>query len=254
MDYTINALARLAGISTRTLRYYDQVGLLSPARMPTNGYRIYGPAEVDKLQQILFFRALGVSLDEIGRLLKSPDFDREATLKSHLAALVKQREQLDMLIKTVSRTIDALKGGTSMNDSEKFEGLKQQWIHKNEAAYGKEIRERFGDEAIDASNRKIQDMSREQWDSARELSEKINAKLKLACEQGDAESTLAREVCDLHKQWLCLFWKDGSYSGAKHLALAQMYVADARFKAYYDAVHPGAAEFLLEALTAYCAG
>lgn len=254
MEYTINELARMAGISTRTLRYYDQVGLLSPARLPTNGYRIYGPAEVDKLQQILFFRALGVSLDEIGRLLKSPDFDRETTLKSHLTALVKQREQLDRLIKNVSKTIDALKGGTSMDDQEKFEGLKQQWIRENETAYGEEIRERFGDEAMEASSRKVQDMSREQWENARELSEQINAKLKLACEQGDAESALAREVCDLHKQWLCLFWKDGSYSVEKHLALAQMYVADDRFKAYYDAILPGAAEFLLKALTAYRAG
>ena len=82
MEYSIQELSRLSGVTTRTLRWYDQIGLLKPARVAETGYRYYGPAEVDKLQQILFFRALGVSLDEIGRLLKSPDFDRETTLKS----------------------------------------------------------------------------------------------------------------------------------------------------------------------------
>lgn len=253
MDYTIHALAKLAGISTRTLRYYDQIGLLSPARIPANGYRIYGPAEVDTLQQILFYRALGVPLDEIGRLLHAPEYSRREALESHLAALQQKKEQIDTLIKNVTKTIGTLKGETTMNDTEKFEGFKRKLIDNNEAAYGKEIRERFGDDAIEASNQKVQAMTQEQWEKAQELSQLINTKLQLACELGDPESVLAREVCELHRQWLCLFWKDGAYSKEKHAALAQAYGLDERFKAYYDAVHPGAADFLMRALTIYCA-
>jgi DNA-binding transcriptional MerR regulator len=110
MEYTIQKLAKLAGVSTRTLRYYDELGLLSPARISSNGYRIYGQKEINCLQQILFYREIGVSLEEIRNILESKDFDRLSALQSHLTALVARQKQLGLLISNVEKTIKDMKG------------------------------------------------------------------------------------------------------------------------------------------------
>ena len=95
MEYTIQKLAELAGVTTRTLRWYDQIGLLKPSRVAESGYRYYGRAEVDRLQDILYYRALGVELARIKECLDDPSFDRLAALRNHLAALEAERERLE---------------------------------------------------------------------------------------------------------------------------------------------------------------
>ena len=122
MKYTVKQLAALSGVTPRTLRWYDLEGLLKPLRRTDAGYRLYGPQEVDRLQQILFYRELGLELSAIRRLLDDPAFDREAALQSHLAALEARRTRLDALILTVKKT---LKGASMMSDLEKFECFKQ---------------------------------------------------------------------------------------------------------------------------------
>ena len=109
MEYTVKELSKISGISTRTLRYYDQIGLLVPPRLSSSGYRIYGENEVDVLQQILFYRELGVSLGEINQLLNSPGYDKEKSLQSHLDTLVQKKARLETLINNVSDTIQSLK-------------------------------------------------------------------------------------------------------------------------------------------------
>ena len=108
MEYTVKELSKISGISTRTLRYYDQIGLLVPPRLSSSGYRIYGESEVDILQQILFYRELGVSLDEIKKLLNAPDYDKEQSLQNHLDALVQKKARIESLINNVSTTIQSL--------------------------------------------------------------------------------------------------------------------------------------------------
>jgi DNA-binding transcriptional MerR regulator len=250
MEYSINRLAKLAGVSTRTLRYYDEIGLLSPKRISSNGYRVYGQKEVDLLQQILFYRELGVPLDEVKSIVCSEKFDAMAALEGHLTALKAKREQIELLIANVERTIAAVKGEATMSDKEKFEGLKRKMVEDNERQYGKEVRERFGDAVIDASNAKFMGLTKEQYGRAEELSRRINESLKQAFEQGDPSGELAQKVCEMHKEWLCYFW--GSYSKEAHLGLAQAYVSDPRFKKYYDSIEEGCAEFLYEALKIYC--
>src|SRR4051812_26740937 len=98
MEYTVQKLARLAGISTRTLRYYDEIGILKPARINSSGYRIYGQTEVDRLQQILFYRELGVSLEQIREIVTSSSFNGVTALKEHREKLLEKRKQLDLLI------------------------------------------------------------------------------------------------------------------------------------------------------------
>jgi DNA-binding transcriptional MerR regulator len=249
MEYTVQKLGRLAGISTRTLRYYDEIGILKPARINSSGYRIYGQAEVDRLQQILFYRELGVSLEQIKEIVTSPRFDAAAALKEHHARLLEKRKQLDALIANVEKTIAASEGRTKMTDQEKFEGFKRKLVDDNERKYGKEVREKYGDEAVDRSNENFKNMTPEQYEELSRLSEEVLSTLAEAFKQGDPAGELAQKAADLHRQWLTYFWKE--YSKEAHAGVAQLYVDDERFKAYYDRDQPGTAEFLRDAIHIY---
>lgn len=250
MEYSINKLAKLSGVTTRTLRYYDEIGLLSPKRMSSNGYRVYGQHEVNLLQQILFYRESDMPLDEIKRIVLSKDFDGRAALEIHLFALLNKREQLNLLIANVEKTISSLKGEINMNDKEKFEGFKQRTLAENEQKYGEEIRNLYGSDVVEKSNNKYKKMTQEQYAEVEQVSLKINELLKVAFEQGDPSSKTARQVCALHKKWLCYFWD--SYSKEAHIGLAQMYVDDPRFTEYYDEIAVGCAVFLRDAIRIYC--
>ena len=250
MEYTINKLAKLAGVSTRTLRYYDELGLLSPARISSNEYRIYGEKEINRLQQILFYRELGVSLEEIRTILASKDFDGLSALESHLSALLARREQMDLLVANIEKTIKTMKGEMIMSDQEKFEGFLQKQVDHNERQYGEEARAKYGDERINRSNTKVLNMSKEKFIELEMLTEDLNESLKAAFEQGDPASELAQKTCELHKKWLCFYWDD--YSKEAHKGVTQMYVDDPRFTAYYDKIAPGCAAFLRDAVAIYC--
>jgi len=252
MEYTINKLSKIANVSARTLRYYDEIDLLKPARINSSGYRIYGQDEIDTLQQILFFRELGFNLEGIKEIISNADFDREKALSDHLLALLKKREQIDMLINTVTKTIGAVKGEMIMTDQEKFEGFKQKLIADNEQQYGAEIREKYGDDAIDASNAKLKGMSTEQYAEIERLSLELEGTLKAAFETGDPAGELAQKACEIHKKWLC-FYND-NYSKEYHKQLGEMYVAEERFTAYYDKIAVGCAKFLRDAINIYCRG
>jgi DNA-binding transcriptional MerR regulator len=249
MEYTIQKLGRLAGVSTRTLRYYDEIGLLKPARINSSGYRIYGSKEVDRLQQILFYRALDVDLDTIRRILNAPDFDPVRALHEHYSRLLEKRDQIDRLIANVKNTIASAEGRITMNDKDKFEGLKRKLVENNEKEYGKEIREKYGDVAVNESNQRVLNMTPEEYEKAEKLSGEILDTLKRAYETGNPAGELAQKAADLHRQWLCLYW-DG-YSKEAHAGLGEVYVADERFKAYYDKDQPGATEFLRDAIRIY---
>lgn len=249
MEYTVQQLARLAGVSPRTLRYYDEIGLLKPARINPSGYRIYGTREVDRLQQILFYRELGVSLEKIMAILSSPNFDRMQALMEHREKLLEKRAQLDLLLANVEKTIAACGGRMEMSDQEKFMGFKQQLVEENERKFGKEAREKYGDEAVDQSGRKVLNMTREQHAQLEALSNELTEVLREAFKSGNPASELAQEAADLHRQWLCFFWDD--YSREAHAGLAEMYVADERFRAHYDKEQPGMAAFLRDAILIY---
>ncbi|NLN49144.1 MAG: MerR family transcriptional regulator [Clostridiales bacterium] len=249
MEYTIKKLANMAGISTRTLRYYDEIGILKPARINTSGYRIYAQKEIDILQQVMFYKELGMELDDIKEIIKSPDFDGLSALAEHKKKLIEKKKQLDILIANVDKTIAVKEGRIKMTDKEKFEGFKQNMLDENEKEYGKEIREKYGEDAVEASNKMVQNMTKEQYDKWQELSVSISETLKEAIDTGEPAGELAQKVADMHRQWLGYTWKN--YSKEAHAGLAQMYVYDERFKDYYDKLKPGAAEFLRDAILFY---
>lgn len=249
MEYTVQKLGRLAGISTRTLRYYDEIGILKPARINSSGYRIYGQSEVDRLQQILFYRELGVSLESIKDIVTAPSFDGAKALREHREKLLEKRQQLDKLIDNVEKTIALTEGRIEMKDKEKFEGFKKKMIDDNEKKYGEEIRKKYGNDTVDKSNAKLMNMTEEQYDEVTKLAQQVTETLAEAFKYGDPASDIAQKAADLHKQWLTFYWKE--YSKEAHAGLAQMYVDDERFKAYYDKEQPGTAEFLRDAILIY---
>lgn len=249
MEYTVQKLAQLAGVSARTLRYYDEFGILKPARINSSGYRLYGQAEVDRLQQILFYRELGVSLERIREIVTEPSFDAVKALREHRARLLEKRAQLDSLIAAVDKTIAFKEGEIEMSDKEKFAAFKQKMINENEAKYGKEIREKYGEEVVEKSNKKLSNMSKEQYEESVRLGQEVLDTLYAAFKTGDPSGGLAQKAADLHRRWLCFHWY--SYSKEAHAGLAQMYVDDERFTAYYDKEQPGAAAFLRDAVLIY---
>ena len=249
MEYTIQKLGQLAGISTRTLRYYDEIDLLKPARINSSGYRIYGSKEVDRLQQILFYRELDMKLEEIKEILTSTDFDVYKSLQRHYENRVQKRIQLDKLIENVEKTILYSKGVVTMTDKEKFEGFKEKMVVDNEKEYGKEIRKKYGDSAMNKSNQKLKGMTEEEHKQITDLTDAVMETLKKAFETGDPASDIAQEAADLHGQFLSFYWD--SYSKEAHDNIAQMYVDDERFKSYYDKEQAGLAQFLRDAVKIY---
>ncbi|OMD68293.1 MerR family transcriptional regulator [Paenibacillus odorifer] len=242
-------LAELAGISTRTLRYYDEFGILKPARINSSGYRIYGRTEVDLLQQILFYRELGLSLERIKAIMTEPSFDGAKALREHHDKLLEKRQQLDLLIANVEKTLAQKEGRITMSDTEKFEGFKQKLVDDNEKKYGQEIREKYGDDTINQSNQKLKGMTEEQYAAIQQLEEEMFETLLQAMEHGDPASELAQKSADLHREWLSFYWN--SYSKEAHAGVAQLYVDDERFTEYYDKRRPGLAAFLRDAVHVY---
>lgn len=252
MEYTVQKLGQLSGVSSRTLRYYDEIGLLKPARVNTSGYRIYGEKEVDCLQHILFYRELGFNLDLIKQIMTSASFDETLALHDHHEKLLEERRRLDLLIENVEKTIASKEGRITMGDQDKFMGLKQKWINVNEKKYGDELRKKYGDERINQANRTLKNMTEKAYGEVTQLEQLIKETLAQAMVSGDPSGELAQKTADLHRQWISYYW--GDYNKEAHAGLADMYVADERFKAYYDQIEHGAAEFLKEAIHIYCKG
>jgi aspartokinase len=167
----------------------------------------------------------------------------------HREKLLAKREQIDRLIANVNKTLDEKEGRTKMSDKEKFEGFKKRMIEENEKKYGKEIREKYGEETINASNAKMMNMTQEQYDAFAKLGEKLSQTLVKAMETGGPTSELAQKTADLHKQWLMCTWS--KYTKEAHSGVAQLYVDDERFTAYYDKIKLGAAKFLRDAVHIY---
>ena len=128
MEYTIKKIANLSGVSARTLRFYDEIDLLKPARVNSSGYRIYGQNEVNRLQQILFYREMDLKLEEIKEILDNPDFDVEQALMEHQEKLMAKRQEIDRLLASVQQTMKYYKGEIEMSDQEKFTAFKEQKV------------------------------------------------------------------------------------------------------------------------------
>lgn len=248
--YTVGQLSQLSGASVRALHHYESCGFLQPQRRE-NGYRAYGADDVARLQMILLFRSCGMELADIGKLLDDPGFDMRASLEKHLDVLTARKTELETLIDTVRKTLGTLEGETTMSDAERFEGLKRNTIEDNERTWGAEVRSAYGDAAVDEANEKLLTLNQEEWNDMNKLEEEIIAQLRSALSDPDPTSPAAKSLAALHARWIRMHWGDGAYSREAHLGLAQGYLADERFRTYYDSrAGEGATEFLVAALKA----
>lgn len=241
--YDIGKVARMSGVTSRTLRHYDEIGLLTPAWTGADGRRRYGQPELLRLQHILVLRELGTSLDRIARIINTDDPSTTiALLRDHLAGLTAERERYARLAATVARTIDSLQKGKPMNVTKIFEGFD----HKK---YEPEARDRWGDDAVDRSNANWERLGDEgkkrHLRIDQEIVEALGAAVRVGFTAGSAE---VQEIVARHHAWLSEIWTPDANA---YRSLTQMYVDDERFKAHYDEVAPGAAELLRDAAAYY---
>ena len=199
MEYSIQELSRMAGISTRTLRYYDETGLLKPARVTQAGYRYYGTPEVDRLQQILYYRERGFQLHTIQKILQDRDFDKLRAMEDHLAALKQRQAETAALIRTVEQTIRHMKGECQMADREKCKALKKSLVQGNEIKFGAEARAKYGDAQVDAANQNMMGLSEEDFARWQALEQQILQELEAAVQAGQsADSETGTETVTVH--------------------------------------------------------
>lgn len=245
--YSTGKLSEISGVSSRTLRYYDEIGLLKPSFINESGYRYYDDKEVALLQQILFYKERGFDLQTIKEIIYRKDFDLSSALEEHLLSLEEEKKKIDSMINSVKLSIKSLKGEYNMSDKEKFEVFKKNLIDENEKTYGKEIREKYGDDSIDESNRKMLNMSEVDYQMFKELEENILTLVeKCVKENLDLDSKEAKELANMHQKWIKMTWN--KYSVEAHKSLAMMYTMDERFKKYYDGNIEGCADYLSMAI------
>lgn len=245
--YSTGKLSEISGISSRTLRYYDEIGLLKPSFINESGYRYYGDKEVAFLQQILFYKERGFDLQTIKEIIYSKDFDISSALEEHLLSLEEEKKKIDIMINSVKLSLKSLKGEYNMTDKEKFEAFKKDLVEKNEKTYGKEIREKYGDDSVDESNRKMLNMSGEDYKMFKELEENILTLVERCVKENlDLDSKGAIELANMHQKWIKMTWN--KYSVEAHKSLAMMYTMDERFKEYYDKNVEGCADYLSMAI------
>ncbi|RFU68374.1 MerR family transcriptional regulator [Bacillus sp. V59.32b] len=238
----VKEVADLVGISVRTLHHYDEIGLLTPEEITESGYRLYSEANLEMLQQILFFRELGFPLKKIKEIISSPAFNRQEALELHRQMLLEKRTRLDKMLSTIDKTILHSKGEINMTNQEKFEGF--DFSHN---PYEQEARERWGDEAVDRSNTKIGQMSKaEQEAMSQEMNEIYR---KLAALRNDAPDS--KESQAAIKEWYDLLNRMGNYSLDAFKGLGQMYVDDERFTKNIDKFGEGLAKFMRDAMAIY---
>lgn len=249
--YKVAELAKLSGLTERTLRYYDQIGLLEPKRSD-NGYRIYDSNDVRKLQHIMILRSCGIGLSDISAFLSGSDTDLATYLQEHLSRLEDQRNKITRNIAVSSEMLDRLERMRGMNDEERFEQLKRNSVARFEDEFGEEARSRYGDDAIDSANKRMLGMSKTAWDMKEELEQRIKEQLVRAMATGDPTSSEAVLVVEMHAQWLRVHWGDNAYTPEAHVLLAEGYLKDSRFIEYYDgSCGEGATQFLYEAIKSH---
>jgi len=247
MPYTVNQLAKIAGVSVRTLHHYDQVGLLSPSRAAKNGYRLYEEKELLLLQQILFFRELEFPLEEIGKILSSPGFDMRAALADHRKLIVMRRSRLNGLLRTVDDTIKKLDNKKDMQDEQLYENFSEDDYRK----YMDEAKQKWGDtQAWKQSQERTKNFKKEDWDKLKEDGVAFMKKWAAAKEAGeDIKGPVAQSLVDEQYAGLRLFYEPNV---PMFRNLASMYVDDQRFADNYDKYTPGLAIFVRDAIHHWC--
>jgi DNA-binding transcriptional MerR regulator len=244
-DYDISDVARVTGVTSRTLRHYDAIGLLPPAWTGGDGRRHYGPAELLRIHHILVLRELGTPLETIAAIVDTNDPALTAELlREHLAGLRAERDRYATLAATVERTIDGLEKGYTITAHDMFEGFEHE-------QYEPEARERWGDESIDRSNAAWRSLTPDAQRTHLAEHDAIATGLAaLAAADADPGSDAVQGLVARHHAWVSLFWVPDADA---YRGLGAMYVEDHRFRATYDKHGDGTAELLTRGIQVFAA-
>lgn len=248
MTLKIKEVADIAGISIRMLHHYDTIGLLEPESVSPAGYRLYTDNDLEKLQQILFFRELDFGLQEIKNILNSPYFDRRETLKTHRELLLKKHERLLRIISTVNESIERLEGGSHMTKKHMFSAFDMKEIEAHQAKYADEVRQKYGANAVESGKRTAA-YTKQDWTEIMLKSGDIYTNIANNMDKGPADPIVQQGVA----QWRAHITKY-FYECTPEIfrGLGDLYVDDDRFTQNIDKIKPGLARFLREAMHYYC--
>lgn len=244
MRLSVSDLAKLCGISVRTLHYYDEIGLVPPSEVTEAGYRYYDDTAVAKLEQVLFYRELQFSLREITSILAHPEIDRTEALQKQRNLLLLRRRHLDEMLAVLEETM----GGKPMNPkkitaAEEYENTRSR--------YASEVRERWGNtEAYRESEEK--EKTRTMEDKAQTQQEAEEIFTAFAALRGQDPAT--PEIQALVERWQNHITRNYYHCTREILAgLGEMYTADERFSANIDRAGKGTAQLMRDAIRVYCA-
>jgi MerR family transcriptional regulator, thiopeptide resistance regulator len=247
---TVNQVARMSGVSVRTLHHYDSIGLLKPASIGRNGYRYYGREELLRLQQILLHRELDIPLAEIKGILDAPGFDQLDALRHQRDKLAAEADRYAQLVRTIDRTIADLTGDTQMKNEDLYSGV----TPPKQAEYEAWLVEKYGGdmpERIAVSRKKYDALSdREKSALMQELRE-IDEAWAGAMKNGiPAESPALDPLLARHRAWIATMWDKPCPPGA-YAGLAEMHLSHPDFVARYEAIAPGYSDYHAAAMQAY---
>ncbi|KAF4405560.1 MULTISPECIES: MerR family transcriptional regulator [Streptomyces] len=243
MEWSIQDIARRAGTTSRTLRHYDDIGLLEPSRVGGNGYRYYDEAALLRLQRILLLRELGLGLPAIAEVLAGQR-DTAAALRTHLALLEQERERIGRQIESVRTTLRKTEEGGALMAEEMFDGF-------DHTRYEEEVTRRWGRAAYEDGDRWWRSLTEEQKKEFQQEQEDIATDYARAHRAGSApDGDEAQDITRRHHAWLSITTPGGPSKG-HFTGLGEMYVADPRFTAHYDRKGAGTAEFIRDAMKVY---
>ncbi|MBD8067374.1 MerR family transcriptional regulator [Bacillus sp. PS06] len=236
----VKEVANLVGISVRTLHHYDEIGLLIPQETTEAGYRLYSNKDLETLQQILFFKELGFQLKQIKEIINNPLFDSEEALQLHKKALYEKRDRLNKMISMLEKTIEYTKGEIEMTNKEKFEGFN--FSHN---PFEQEARERWGNQAVDQSNKKLAKLSQKEQLALTQEWDKIYQKLATLRHESPHSADAQEAIKDWYDYLNNHF---GTYTFEAFKGLGLLYVDDQRFTKNIDKYGEGLAKFMSEAM------
>ncbi|UYO00596.1 MAG: MerR family transcriptional regulator [Devosia sp.] len=249
--YTVNQLARLAGVSVRTLHHYDEIGILRPAFTGENRYRYYGEDELLRLQQILIHRELDIPLAEIGAILDAPGFDRLSSLQQQRERLEEQAKRYAGMVRTIDRTIARLKGEKKMSDADLYSGIVSP---EKQAEYEAWLRKKYGpgiDDHIAVSRRKLDALSDAERSELMDELKQIENDLAEGLRKGiPPQSTSLDPAIARHRDWVSAMWNQPAPIEA-YAGLADTYLAHPDFVARYESIEKGFAEYLATAMKSW---
>lgn len=243
MSYTVNTLAKLSGVSVRTLHFYDEIGLLKPAYYGDNNYRYYEEEQLLMLQQILFYRELGLSLNEIREILANESFDKVKALTSHREILVKNLDRTKDLIKTIDNTIKHLRGDVTMKHKDLYYGFDSE----KQKAHEKYLVEQgiITQEFLDESHKKVKNWTDAQKNAFIQEGEAImNALIESVENKCSPSSDEVQEIMRQHYTWLKRSWTP---TKEKYLGLIDLYETP-HFRTFFDQRHPELLAFIQKAM------